>query len=69
MRPKNRIKPFLEKIEELWSSCDYLTDWRFGQLMSNFQKQYGDPFYWEEKDFIKKFEEFLQPYIDMNKKL
>lgn len=32
MRDINRIKPFLDKFEELWSSHEHV-DFRFGQLI------------------------------------
>ena len=57
MRDVNRIEPFLQKIGEIWKTeCP---DWRFGQLMYNFLLLYDDPFYWEEEDFLKKFEDYF----------
>ena len=29
MRDKNRIKPFLERLEKVWNE---VPDWRFGQV-------------------------------------
>lgn len=57
MRDINRMKLFLEKLEEEWKE---VPDWRFGQLMCNFISTVGDPFYWEEEEFLEK----LEIYID-----
>ena len=51
MRDKARIKPFLEEIEKIWSE---VPDWRFGQLICNFEKFFGNLFFLEENDFINK---------------
>lgn len=56
MRQIERMKPFLEKIEEVWKD---VPDLRFGQLMYNFFQEVGDPFYWEEDVFIEKFKEYM----------
>lgn len=59
MRNPDRIKPFLEKIEDLWKNN--VPDWRFGQLMFNFLSQVDeDPFFWEEEKFLEKLENFLK---------
>lgn len=58
MRKKSRIKPFLQEIEKAWIGNNTLIDWRFGQLLFNFFSAYGDPFYWEEDEFIQKFKEY-----------
>lgn len=58
MRDPKRIKPFLEKIGEIWEGkCP---DWRFGQLMESFRTRYGDPFYFEDDDFLEKMEDFFE---------
>ena len=57
MRDKDRMKPFLEQLEEQWKQ---VPDWRFGQLMYNFFSEMGDPFYWEEDKFIEKLKEYLE---------
>jgi len=59
MRDINRIKIFLERVEEQWKE---LPDWRFGQLMYNFFSEYGDPFYWEEDVFLEKLEKFINTF-------
>lgn len=56
VRDVKRIKPFLEKIGEIWErECP---DWRFGQLIYNFLHE--DPFYWEEDEFLRKLEEYFK---------
>ena len=57
MRDPNRIKPFLEKIEKLWSENP---DWRFGQLVINITRTgviNTAIFNMEEDKFIEKMEE------------
>ena len=66
MRDKNRIKPFLEELGKIWE--EECPDWRFGQLIINVMEHFGDPFYFEEEDFLEKLkksfgreeEEFLE---------
>ena len=49
MRDKNRIKPFLNKLEELWLKYP---DYRFGQLFSLLNGGVSiDPFYVEEDEW------------------
>lgn len=55
MRDINRIKPFLEKFEELWEKYP---DWRFGQLVVN---MFGnDPFYIEDEQSLERIEKHLE---------
>ena len=55
MRDKNRIKPFLERLEKVWNE---VPDWRFGQLVCNALNSIPkDPFYVEDDEMIKYFEE------------
>ena len=63
MRNIDRITIFLDRLGDLWKQ--YFPDWRFGQLIVNFiawsmQNNLGDPFFWEEDDFIKYFDEFIK---------
>lgn len=59
MRDVNRIAPFMDKVAVLWQQ--YCSDWRFGQLLCNFERWYrGDIFYLEEEKFLCKLEEFLK---------
>ena len=62
MRDINRIKPFVEELERVWSE---LPDWRFGQLMSNFlgfamTKTGRDIFFIEDYEML----EVLKGYIN-----
>lgn len=54
MRDINRIEPFIEQITDAWKK---VPDQRFGQFMSNIlgvmASRHGDPFFWEEDEFIK----------------
>lgn len=55
MRDKNRIKPFLERLEKVWNE---VPDWRFGQLVCNVLNSIPkDLFYVEDDEMIKYFEE------------
>lgn len=58
MRDPQRIDKFINELGTLWK--DKVPDWRFGQLMYNFLSAKGDPFYWEEDEFFKKFKEYLE---------
>lgn len=51
MRKKERLDPFYKQLKEIHRN--YFPDWRFGQLIVNFLGECGDPFFWEEDDFIK----------------
>ena len=58
MRDKNRIKPFLERLEKVWNK---VPDWRFGQLMCNvLNSMRKDPFYVEDDKMIEYFEDFFK---------
>jgi len=50
------MKDFLEQIHLEWLKKP---DLRFGQMMSNFFAEAGDPFSWEEDVFICKFNEYM----------
>ena len=58
MRDPQRIDKLINELGIIWK--DKVTDWRFGQLMYNFLSAKGDPFYWEEDEFLKKFKEYLE---------
>jgi len=61
---------FLEQIRLEWSKSP---DMRFGQLLYCFFSETGDPFNWEEDEFIQKLKEYMgskPPHIsksDMSK--
>lgn len=58
MRDINRIKPFLEKIEEIWKKYP---DLRFGQLVNNvFGEQPALFYYLEDFEIIEIIEEFYK---------
>lgn len=58
MRDPNRIYPMMERIAERWKTeCP---DWRFGQLIINFIRWYGDCFFVEDDRFEELFDRFLE---------
>ena len=59
MRDKKRIKPFCDKLAEIWESkCP---DWRFGQFMVNvLGSQTRDPFFPEDDEMIELIENFFK---------
>lgn len=57
MRDKKRINPFLKEIGKIWKT---VPDWRFGQLIENFRRDYGDLFFLEEEEFLKNLKEFME---------
>lgn len=60
MRNPNRIANFMYELGEVWK--DNLPDWRFGQLMFNFIQSEGDPFYWEEEEFLENFKKYVEKH-------
>ena len=57
MRNPERLDSFYEILKRIHK--DYFPDWRFGQLVVNFMRYYGDPFYLEEDKFLEKLGEFV----------
>ena len=56
MRNPERIPVILKRIGEVWKR---FPDWRFGQLMSNFESWYGkDIFFPEDEEFVELLGEF-----------
>ena len=51
MRDPERIRPFLETLEKCWMR---VPDWRFGQLISNFQLQVNKDLFYIEDDTMEK---------------
>ena len=51
MRDPERIRPFLETLEKCWMR---VPDWRFGQLISNFQLQINQDLFYIEDDTMEK---------------
>lgn len=59
MRDPNRLDNFYENLKKIHK--EKVPDWRFGQLISNFQSWYGnDVFYLEENQFMSKLNEFFE---------
>lgn len=57
MRDLKRIDRYLNTLREVW--YEFL-DWRFMQLICNFQSWMGtDSFFLEDEDFQKKLSEYL----------
>mgnify|MGYP001069740887 CR=1 FL=1 len=58
MRDINRIKPFLEKLEEIWKKYP---DLRFGQLINNiFAGQQNLFYYLEDFEIIEIIEKYYK---------
>jgi len=62
MRDPKRLDNFYDELNRLHQT--YFPDLRFGQLMYNFISWYGDPFYLEEKDFLREFKSFISNIIN-----
>ena len=61
MRDINRIEPMMTFIMQAWK--EYFPDWRFMQLINNFQSWLGqDGYYLEDEDFKQKFAEFITTF-------
>lgn len=62
MRNPDRIKPLLEELGNIWET--YCPDWRFMQLVVNFQSWLrSDGFYIEDDKIIEKFCEFIEQEV------
>ena len=65
MRDPSRIRPFAARIADGWSK---MPEQRFGQLMLNFfhwlDTQNQDPFYMEDGELLKKYEEYISIFTD-----
>ena len=60
MRDINRIDEFLSQLGRLWK---LVPDWRFMQLICNFQRYIGsDGFYLEENKMINMLADFMADY-------
>jgi hypothetical protein len=58
MRDKNRIRPFLNEIADIWEKEP---DVRFMQWICNMCRQFGtDFFYTEDEDMIKYIKEYFK---------
>lgn len=61
MRNPDRLDEFYNILKEYHKN--YFPDWRFGQLIVNFQRWYGmytekDIFHLEEEDFLRALKKF-----------
>ena len=64
MRNPNRIKPFLNKLEELWI---IQPDLRFGQIIYILANEIGrDIFFPEEKEWEEKIDILISKRLSMN---
>lgn len=62
MRDEKRIAPLMENIGNIWEQC--FPDWRFMQVMCNFQRWLGsDGFYLEDDKLAEKFCEFAAQMV------
>lgn len=60
MRNANRIDSFCDELKEIWKK---VPDWRFFQLMNNFQRYIGsDGFYLEEDKALQYLKEFISEF-------
>ncbi len=55
-RDPKRMGSFLNELKIEWLKAPNL---RFGQLMYSLFSESGDPFYWEENEFIKRLQEYM----------
>jgi hypothetical protein len=61
MRDPRRCAKLARQLGELWLAK--VPDWRFGQLMSNFQSATRDDiFYIEDEEIVEKIKKFLENY-------
>lgn len=56
MRDPERLNSFYDRMKELHK---VVPNWRFGQLIYNFIRDIGDPFYIEDDKMISLLEEWL----------
>ena len=57
-RKPERLDSFYDKLKEIHKT--YVPDWRVGQLMYNFIRDYGDPYYLEEDAFLAAIEDYIR---------
>lgn len=63
MRDIKRIMPLLKQLGDIWEQC--FPDWRFMQVICNFQAWLGsDGFYIEDDKLIEKFCTFATEMIN-----
>ena len=70
MRDINRIYPIMNELTTIWTT--YCSDWRFGQLISNFkcyikfQYNIEDIFYIEDDKILEYIKEFKENTFKCN---
>lgn len=57
MRDPNRLYKFYTELQRI--HIEYFPDLRFGQLMLLLQSALGDPFYWEEDEYLEKLRKYV----------
>lgn len=57
MRDIQRIEPFMNEIASIWK--EKCPDSRFGQFMVGYFYAVGDPFYYEEEEFLLGLKAFV----------
>ena len=58
MREVKRLDGFYNYLKTVHKH--FFPDWRFGQLVSNIIRYYGDIFYLEEDEFLKVLSKFVK---------
>lgn len=65
MRDPKRIRKFCNRLAEIWECCP---DLRFGQLItivfSKAEKDNTDPFYIEDEEMLKRFQNTFQNQME-----
>lgn len=58
MRNPERLNDFYNKLKDIHKK--YVPDWRVSQLLVNFIRVYGDPFFLEEDEFLAAIEDYVR---------
>lgn len=58
MRDPERLNGFYNYLKTVHKKV--FPDWRFGQLITNLIRYYGDIFFLEEEDFLKVLDNFIK---------
>jgi len=65
MRDPKRIRKFCNRLAEIWECCP---DLRFGQFITIvFDKMGKDPFYIEDEEMLKRFQNTFQNQMEEKK--
>ena len=60
MRDPQRIDKFLNEFGTIWK--EQCPDWRFGQIVSNLEREYGDLFFSEEDVMLVKIKDYFKTF-------